>query len=766
MAATTIIVKITLGTEIRRFTSNSDTLSWTDLKKDITKLFELSNKCFKLTYTDDEGDRITLSTDSELKEAKSLALTASPAVLRLTVLVGDDKPGEDAPTRDAASTTEEKPTTDKNKKATHDEPLATFLESMAKQLPAVVAQMPEAVRNMMPHAELDVAATIAANAADNASCIAAEARRAASVAAAAATAAYHHSHNPNSAAMVPPVLESGDPPIPGAHAGVTCDKSGMSPIVGNRYHLVGHNYDLCEAEFMKLCAKEQALFHKVPPPTAQKPIDATGNANATHGTANGNGAGNGNGGNKNNVHPGVECDASGMNPIIGTRYNLRGHNYDLCQAEFDKLSEKERALYDAIPPPKLGGGMGMGGCGFGGGWRQGNMGGGNGNFGMGNGFGMGGRGWNRCGGGMGGNGMGNGMGCGGMMGGHAKLAARFVRDVSIFDGTQMEPGQNFTKIWRLKNVGEVPWPPGTRMLFVGGDQMTEEMSVPLSRGGPVMPGEEVDVAVEMKAPSELGRYLGYWRLTGPYMRRKFGQRVWCHVQVVDPSAEVSLLPADDADLDRTLAEIEQKKTDLALSAEPGEEAEEALADEADVMTNGEPEKAEKAEKAETAVATTEGEPLTGAVKVDGAVETHIVAADGADKNDKDKEAKKDDDDDDDGDIEPPSGKTPSDDEFEKIEAPGAAATTTAPASAEDKVKAQLLEMGFADAGMLAAVVAKHGADVEACARALAAASEWEGLLDSLAEMGFANRELNQTLMLKHSGNMKRTVKELIDAEEE
>merc|ERR1719198_2844945 len=116
-----------------------------------------------------------------------------------------------------------------------------------------------------------------------------------------------------------------------------------------------------------------------------------------------------------------------------------------------------------------------------------------------------------AGGGHGGPGGGHGMG--------PKLAARFVRDVTVFDGTQMAPGTNFTKIWRLKNVGEVPWPPGTRMLFVGGDQMTHDMSVPLSRGTAVQPGED-------------GRYLGYWRLTGPHMRRKFGQRVWCHVQVV------------------------------------------------------------------------------------------------------------------------------------------------------------------------------------------------------------------------------------------
>merc|ERR1719502_1542950 len=83
---------------------------------------------------------------------------------------------------------------------------------------------------------------------------------------------------------------------------------------------------------------------------------------------------------------------------------------------------------------------------------------------------------------------------GGMM---AKLAARFVRDVTIFDGTQMAPSTPFTKIWRLKNTGEVPWPPGTKIVFVGGDQMTTEMTVPLSRATVVHPGEEVDVAVEM-----------------------------------------------------------------------------------------------------------------------------------------------------------------------------------------------------------------------------------------------------------------------------
>jgi len=44
------------------------------------------------------------------------------------------------------------------------------------------------------------------------------------------------------------------------------------------------------------------------------------------------------------------CDRSGMSPIIGIRYNLIGHDYDLCEAEFEKLSADLKPLYRAIHP--------------------------------------------------------------------------------------------------------------------------------------------------------------------------------------------------------------------------------------------------------------------------------------------------------------------------------------------------------------------------------------------------------------------------------
>jgi len=523
----TLIVKMTMGGDIRRYTANVTSLSWPSVAKRAAELFELGAKKFKLTYIDDEGDKITMSSDDELLEAIGLASGATPSILRITVCPEDTKT-DAAQTTDAASMD-----TDDRAKDAVAKDVAAFVGNIAKQLPALYTQLPEPIRNMMPQAELDLEATVAANLGGMGG---------------------DHFVHPH-----PPSAKNG------IHEGVTCDKSGVSPILGNRYHLVGHNYDLCEAEFDKLPDKEKALFSKIPPPQAEPTSRPTPTPPPV------------------GFHPGVQCDRSGMLPIVGPRFKLRGHNYDLCQAEFEKLPEGEKALYDAIPPPMTNApnvaniasafvnaavghgpwrphgrcGWGRGGGGGGGGWAGGGAGwGGGGGGGWGGGGGKGG-----CGGkGKGGSGefgLPAGKGKGGGPDCGPKLAARFVCDVTVFDGTQVAPKTPFTKIWRLKNVGEVPWPAGTKMLFVGGDQMSTEMSVPLGRDTPVMPGEEVDAAVEMTAPAEHGRYLGYWRLTGPHERRKFGQRVWCHVQVVDPTT-----PAGAVDVESALAEFEKMKSNL------------------------------------------------------------------------------------------------------------------------------------------------------------------------------------------------------------
>lgn len=57
-----------------------------------------------------------------------------------------------------------------------------------------------------------------------------------------------------------------------------------------------------------------------------------------------------------------------------------------------------------------------------------------------------------------------------------KLDARFVRDITIFDGTEMVAGAHFTKIWRLRNIGMLPWPHATQLVYAGGDVLGSDQS--------------------------------------------------------------------------------------------------------------------------------------------------------------------------------------------------------------------------------------------------------------------------------------------------
>jgi Ig-like domain-containing protein len=89
-------------------------------------------------------------------------------------------------------------------------------------------------------------------------------------------------------------------------------------------------------------------------------------------------------------------------------------------------------------------------------------------------------------------------------------AAAFVKDVSIPDGTTIDPGAHFTKTWRLQNVGTCSWTPSYDLVFSSGSRMGAPSSVGLT--GNVDPGQSVDLSVNLEAPDTNGQYQGYWML--------------------------------------------------------------------------------------------------------------------------------------------------------------------------------------------------------------------------------------------------------------
>lgn len=86
--------------------------------------------------------------------------------------------------------------------------------------------------------------------------------------------------------------------------------------------------------------------------------------------------------------------------------------------------------------------------------------------------------------------------------------ADFVADVTIPDGTLVEPGQLIEKTWRVRNNGTSAWAPGYALAFVDHHPMDGPTSVTLPLA---LPGEEVDVTVMLVAPEEPGLHRSSWR---------------------------------------------------------------------------------------------------------------------------------------------------------------------------------------------------------------------------------------------------------------
>lgn len=86
-------------------------------------------------------------------------------------------------------------------------------------------------------------------------------------------------------------------------------------------------------------------------------------------------------------------------------------------------------------------------------------------------------------------------------------------DVTIPDGTPMTPGQEFTKTWKIRNIGICTWDTDYEAIFSYSSPPNNDMDAqPVPLAALVAPGQEVDVSVQFKAPSTPGEYTGYWQM--------------------------------------------------------------------------------------------------------------------------------------------------------------------------------------------------------------------------------------------------------------
>jgi hypothetical protein len=90
---------------------------------------------------------------------------------------------------------------------------------------------------------------------------------------------------------------------------------------------------------------------------------------------------------------------------------------------------------------------------------------------------------------------------------------QFVADVNVPDNTNMAPGQDFLKTWRVKNTGSCPWGDGYGLVYADYADDMDGQPQPITEV--VQPGQEVEISVQFTAPDEIGEYLSAWQMQNP-----------------------------------------------------------------------------------------------------------------------------------------------------------------------------------------------------------------------------------------------------------
>jgi hypothetical protein len=114
----------------------------------------------------------------------------------------------------------------------------------------------------------------------------------------------------------------------------------------------------------------------------------------------------------------------------------------------------------------------------------------------------------------------------------------YAQDVTVPDDTIMQPGQDFDKVWRIRNTGTCNWDTSYKLVFVQGSQMGGSPSTVTTT---VKPGETYDILIDQTAPQEPGKYTGIWQMVNKN-GTPFGERIWVKITVPGEEKPTTMPP--------------------------------------------------------------------------------------------------------------------------------------------------------------------------------------------------------------------------------
>jgi hypothetical protein len=85
---------------------------------------------------------------------------------------------------------------------------------------------------------------------------------------------------------------------------------------------------------------------------------------------------------------------------------------------------------------------------------------------------------------------------------------------TVPDGTIIQPGETFTKVWQIQNSGTCTWDSSWQLTFYNGDQMDGLATYNFPQ--PAQPGQTLEIPIILRAPAGNGTHTGEWMLTSPW----------------------------------------------------------------------------------------------------------------------------------------------------------------------------------------------------------------------------------------------------------
>jgi hypothetical protein len=113
--------------------------------------------------------------------------------------------------------------------------------------------------------------------------------------------------------------------------------------------------------------------------------------------------------------------------------------------------------------------------------------------------------------------------------------ALFITDVTVEDGSEFIPGEDFEKVWRMKNTGSCTWTSSYSLVFDSGDALGGASTV--SFPGSVAPNSQVDISIDLTAPNSPGSYKGTWQLRNAQGVIFTSGGLWVDIVVTDNTPE-------------------------------------------------------------------------------------------------------------------------------------------------------------------------------------------------------------------------------------